>query len=445
MSTIKIYILLLIFVLNCSQEKSNESDRETLLLGALVYETVRTPYQEHTPVAGSISLTLPAPVGNKTFNFDPACSGVPNNQTFKFYTKKGNSNNYLINFMGGGACWDAKNCLGTSTPTYFNQADRFSNLAARYAFNGFLDETNPINPFKDWNIVFIPYCSGDLHWGSNDTSYNHPTTGVSTPFKHRGFQNFLSVLDFMRKSSDFNPPSNAKILVTGQSAGGYGALYNFPYIAEAFSGREVHLISDASNGIVPNNFEPIIETAWSASSNLADWITGVTKATFANGNLTLGDFFRLVANYYPNSRVGQYTTQYDGNQRFFYNVQLLIQGSAPYYSSPITYTDSSSLWGPSDGRLVPNAVSCDWVNQARNEMIQKSALASNYKYYIAAGDVHTVSTSLKFYTEFSGGRLVYDWYQDIISGGINWRSYDCQNRSAGCSPPTSVQVNACTN
>jgi hypothetical protein len=32
---------------------------------------------------------------------------------------------------------------------------------------GLLDRNNPKNPVHDWSMVFVPYCKGDVHSGSN--------------------------------------------------------------------------------------------------------------------------------------------------------------------------------------------------------------------------------------------------------------------------------------
>ena len=36
-------------------------------------------------------------------------------------------------------------------------------MAADQGVGGFLDTANPDNPFKDWTIVYVPYCTGDLN------------------------------------------------------------------------------------------------------------------------------------------------------------------------------------------------------------------------------------------------------------------------------------------
>jgi hypothetical protein len=434
---IAVFALIGLFI-SCAPDRDSETERENLLLATFLFQATRTPYREITPEPGSIRIDGAV---RETLNFSPQCTGVEGNTQFKFYVKKGKSSNWIINFMGGGACWDGKNCLGKNTVTYFNQARRFSSLAARYAFDGIMDETNPLNPFKDWNVLFIPYCSGDLHWGSNSTTYSDPNTGSSVRFQHRGFENFLSTMKYLQSESDFQDRSSTKILVTGQSAGAYGAIFNFPYIKELFPNADAHVVGDAGNGIVPAGFQTVIDEKWGVTAQVPDWI-GIDISDFTDGTLGLGEFYEAVADYYAGTgaRVGQYTTLFDGNQRFFYNVQKLILGVAPY-TAPVTYRDSRDLWGPGDGTLVPKSISRDWVCQTRNEFAA-AAGASNYRSYIAGGDVHTISTSVGFFTERSAGFPVSQWYFNIISGN-NWNSLTCENQPGGCNPPPSVGSVSC--
>jgi hypothetical protein len=32
---------------------------------------------------------------------------------------------------------------------------------------GLLDRANPQNPVRDWSLLFVPYCTGDVHSASN--------------------------------------------------------------------------------------------------------------------------------------------------------------------------------------------------------------------------------------------------------------------------------------
>lgn len=426
-----LFLISLVLLWNC--QNKNESKAKDFALAGLVIAT-QTPYVEITPTKGSITLAIRnAP--SFTRSFDPQCTGVSGNTTFKYYLKRGSTKNLLVNFMGGGACWDPKNCLGTRTTTYFNRASVFSPLVARNVFQGIMEERDARNPFQTWNVLFIPYCSGDLHWGSKETVYVDPNSGSNVTFQHRGFDNFLSTLDYILKSDEFKPDATSKIFVTGQSAGGYGAIFNFPYIQEAFPNNEVSILSDAANGIVPDGFATsAVTNRWGAEQNIPTWVgNGITAASFPS--LSLGEVYRGISTYYSDRRFAQYSTNFDGNQRFFYEVQLKIIGNNTFYPSSITYSDSATLWGNSNGTEVKDTVSCDWVTQSRKKILTEAGSRSNYKYYIASGDVHTISTANAFYTENSAGQSLVEWYSQMISGSSSWTNRDCRTLGT-CSPPT---------
>ena len=119
-------------------------------------------------------------------------------------------------------------------------------------YDGMFDTDNPANPIRDWSIVYIPYCTGDLHTGSSTRTYTQPTPApgvpynpyipASFPIRHGGFDNFMVVMDWMKKNID--KPRN--VLVTGSSAGGYGAIANFPWIERAF--RNAHTYGTMASG-----------------------------------------------------------------------------------------------------------------------------------------------------------------------------------------------------
>lgn len=420
--------MILLSLLSCKKEK--EDTTNDLLLVGLVSAT-STPYIAITPTAGSISIAGTNLTTTKSY--DPKCSGVSGNQTFKFFLKKGNSKNLLVNFMGGGACWDGKNCFGTNTTTYFKAMDSLSTLAVRYAFSGILDERQASNPFKDYNVLFIPYCSGDLHWGSKATTYTDPTTNTESTLQHRGFDNFLASIDYVKKNTEWTPGSTDKIFVVGQSAGAYGAIFNFPYIKEIFPSNEVNVLADAGNGIVPANWQTeAAVTKWGANTNLPSWITGISITA------ELGEFFKKVAAFYPTSRIGQYSSNFDGTQRYFYNLQQLLQTN-------LTYSDSSTLYGKGDGSQVADSVTCDWVTKSRINFATAKT-ESNYRYYIAGGDVHTITSSNNVFTEASAGSSLLTWINGMIANNSAWANKDCKNVGT-CSPPaTSASPNgvSCT-
>ncbi len=413
-------------------------------------------WERIAPVPGSLTLTLQSASGAFTRSFIPGCSGRPGaDATYAFLVKRGTNNKLLINFMGGGACWTDTNCLGPSnTITYIPDLTPFQQatlaLASPLIDAGILNHNNAENPFRDWNMIFIPYCSGDIHVGSNDTTYTDPQTGISSVIRHRGFDNFLAVLQYMQLQF---PESNVqRVFVTGQSAGGYGAIFNFPYIKELYYSKQVDMLGDGSAGAIDvtdtgasaTAFQTASASRWNAGVSTPSWISTVAGQYLT---LNIAQFYSRIAAYYQSgaavpapgrSRYAQYSSAYDGNQRFFFDVMRLSL-KTPARS----YTTADSMWGRSDGydaqRVGGNPalnVNCNWNNQLRS--LATGAANSNYHALIASGSVHTISMSNSFYKTSiptsSGSVRLVDWYNAMLSGSGSWSDALCAHGS--CSPPT---------
>ncbi|EYU61812.1 hypothetical protein CI00_03370 [Leptospira interrogans serovar Manilae] len=434
-------ICLFLTFINC---KKDDDDQDKTLLALILADLLYNPYEKITPSPGTITISG-ANYSNRAYN--PACSGSTENKTFSFYRKKVKTSNskLLINFMGGGACWSGYNCFGNNTTTYFNQLEKVPDLFVKFVFQGVMNTNNASNPFKDYDVVFIPYCTGDLHFGSKDMTYIDPTTGSSVVVKHKGYDNVLSVLKYIQTEY----PQVQNVFVTGQSAGGYGTLLNYPIVRETISGlnssAKMNMLIDASNGIVPNGFFSNLSTQWGADSNLPTWVAGIAANYLTVGNPSIQDFFTKVSTHYNGSgdKTGQYAATFDGNQRFFYKVMHIINSAPPYsdekttdpYDSSKTY---SSLFGDSDGSSIPDGTtastdgsSCGWTQQAVTSMNGISAGTTNYSYYIAPGDVHTITTSEDMYKLDSGGTNFVTWLT-TLSTGTKPGNAKCTNNGGNC-------------
>ena len=341
----------------------------------------------------------------------PSCAACPAcNPDFSFFVKGGKVNNLVIYFQGGGACWDSMNCL--YVPTYYEEVPplaMFSNTAGM----GIFDTENPDNPFKDWYFVYIPYCTGDIHWGANDFAYPDyldQIPGVDTwTIRHRGFVNFQLVMKWVK--DNFKYPFN--IFVTGSSAGGYGAIMGFPYIKEAYPWSKVSVLGDAANGVIGGSFETDSISNWNIQ--LPRWIPG-----FENGyvlGMDMADVYIDIARYYRLSKLAQFTTAWDWNQTFFYNVMLNIDDPGSWN------TGWPSVW-------------CDWHGSMLNLVDATADQARNYRYYIAAGNYHTIMMSPQFYTENSAGVSFAKWVSDMVynpfglfGGPLSgkWKNVECTN------------------
>lgn len=471
-----------LFAVGAVSCRADNDHKDELLLAALL---LYSPWVQVTPApTGTIT------VKGKTFSYSAQCSGVPNGSTpnsiFSYFVRPGDPKKIVINFMGGGACWNQANCFDENTTTYFHAIGLISPLAMRYGLStGILEQANSQNPLNGYTAVFIPYCTGDLHWGSNDTTYNSGTNSfpgdshAGGVIHHRGFDNFLAVLKDVTR--DYAGPS--QVVITGQSAGGYGAVFNAPYIIESMGGyggkTDYVVISDAAAGVTPSSFNASISPLWGikkadskagqgGASNLPDWTTagcGANTISDANFNtMETGDFFNQVARCYPSARFGQYTAMYDGTQAYFLNVTRIIRDRASFTYTNALMTDSkgkqcSVLWGYANGgagnALGSNYAGCSsgptssgvlnlWKNGTGADPVDASVLngmvnqvvtraggnaVTNYSYFIAPGPVHTITTSSNFYQTSSNGSSLLNWYAALVNKSIP--------SSVQCSPVSS--------
>ncbi|MEO1228332.1 MAG: pectin acetylesterase-family hydrolase [Myxococcota bacterium] len=148
-----------------------------------------------------------------------------------------NDDRVLIFLEGGGWCWNAETCrAGNADVTTFT----FSGVTETSVLDviqrekrGIFDRTDPLNPFRDYNIVYVPYCTGDMHFG-REASPGYPTA-------HVGALNMEAFLE--RIVPTFANAS--QVVLSGVSAGAYGALWNYHGVQTAFGDVPVHLLSDS--------------------------------------------------------------------------------------------------------------------------------------------------------------------------------------------------------
>lgn len=356
-------------------------------------------------------------------NLTPSCSNHPSaaSSKFSFFVRFGSNNKLVIYFQGGGACWHFNNCV--EKPTYSEELMLYDNAdildlisngqAKSMGYSGIFDFTNPENPFKDWNFVYIPYCTGDLHWGKKDTEYTKNSTSVI--IRHRGHVNFQLVLEWLK--NHFKNPDPEIIFVTGISAGSYGSIFNFPYIAEEFTNSDLYLFCDAGNGVITDDFKQSIDDVW--GSSLPEAGNFNEFSSFNIDNLTIADLYSTIANFYNHYHFAQYTAAWDENQVFFYNVMVNIENPG---------TDYEYWYHQNDPQNLPW---CDWHTTMRDITDTTNTLITtnpkNYAYYIAPGEVHTILMNNEVYTLTVEGVRFVDWLRSIIEGGATFANVECSD------------------
>jgi hypothetical protein len=291
---------------------------------------------------------------------------------FHFFVRGGSVNKLAIVFDGGGACWDAATC---------SLADAIFSPTADEELpepgDGIGDNTDEENPFKDWYQVFIPYCTGDIHWGDADTTYQPDDGAPEITIRHRGQVNTRAVLDWVYER--FQGPET--IFVTGVSAGAYGSIGWAPYVIEHYPDSHVVQLGDCGAGVITDTFFEDSFPSWNAGSLIPDWIPGLDIPL---EELKLENLYIEVANHYPDHFFGQYNTNNDENQRFYYTAM----------------GGNDEDWSPK-------------MNEKIETIIDN---APTFRSYIAGGDKHVVLPYPEFYTYQSDGVRLRDWVADIANG-----------------------------
>ena len=139
------------------------------------------------------------------------------------------SDELMIFLEGGGACW-SDICLATAS------------ASAGIPSVGLTDPNRTDNPAMGWSQVYLPYCDGSLHIGDADTDTDGDD--VTDRFQ-RGLHNLSASLDVA--ASTF--PSPSRILLAGNSGGGYGTIFALPLVRSLYPGIPIEVVNDSGVGV----------------------------------------------------------------------------------------------------------------------------------------------------------------------------------------------------
>jgi hypothetical protein len=85
-------------------------------------------------------------------------------------------------------------------------------------FDGIFALDHPENPLADYDMVVLPYCTGDVHIGGGERRYSYTGSdgqGRMVTTHHNGYENSMMVLDWIY--DNYQAPE--KVVVAGSSAG----------------------------------------------------------------------------------------------------------------------------------------------------------------------------------------------------------------------------------
>jgi hypothetical protein len=292
--------------------------------------------------------------------------------SFSAFTREGQeTDKLLILLQGGGACW---------------QDFYFCNILAEDQEPppppvGVWDFDSKDNPFRNYSVVYMPYCDGSTFGGDNDVvDANFPFGAVRF---HRGLRNLSAGMDL----AEAQFPDAARITVSGSSAGGVGAAAFAPFLARFVYGNNGDLTVFNDAGPIAANLSVPDDVA----ARAADWQFGQFYPASCTACDDMGQQTAIIDWRLGNDRTIReafYETDADFTNRFFMKVP--------------TQTQYRALILSEHGAL-------------------NAAHPDRYKRFIKSGDgSHTALQSPLFYSQEVDGVLLNEWTSDFVKKRSSW-------------------------
>jgi hypothetical protein len=291
------------------------------------------------------------------------------------------SNKLFIYLEGGGACFNGSTCAIALTA--FGQA-AFTGWAGTVGTTGIFDTTQSANPVRDWNAIYVPYCSGDVHAG-NATGADVPGGPQNQDFV--GYDNmalYLQRIVFSFKNAD-------DVLLTGISAGGFGAAFNYDRVASAFCPTKVALLDDSGPPMSDTYLAPCLQKQWKGLWNLKTTLPAGCGCDDADGGGII-NYVTFLSDTWPNSRMGLISSTQDAVISTFYGF-----GSDGC-------TSSTPLSG---------ATYAAGLDDLRKNYLSKSGMWGTY---FIDSTTHTYLLGPGFYSTTVSGKALPEWVGDLLAG-----------------------------
>lgn len=287
----------------------------------------------------------------------------------------GTSSNVLVFLDEGGACWNAATCLSIIPLAQHGPygAEEFKQTSLQ---EGIFDRAAADNPFRDWSFVFIPYCTADVHAGNRTTTY---TLGpASRTLRHVGHANVRAFLKRLEPTF----PQPAKLVLSGSSAGGFGAAFNYDTFRRTWPNAAMYLVDDSGPGLRGDAISPGLRSDWYSSWNLSEVLEPLCgKACETDLSQLLTQLFAR----YPKDRMALLSSQRDA----------VISG---YFS------------------LTPAEFQAA-LEQLLQEVYEPNPSA---KYFVTPGLGHTMLLDAESFSQ--GGTSLLRWLGSQVGDDPGWKS-----------------------
>ena len=302
--------------------------------------------------------------GVTTYTFDGSSNGPQcfTGNPFRMSTRDGSRSELMIFLQGGGACGE-DNC------------NALEEAPAGIPALGILNPADPTNPTADFNVGYLPYCDGTLFMGDRDTD----STGDGLNDRQfRGVQNLSASLDVIAGAY----PSPSRILLIGNSAGGFGTHSAISLVRRLYPQTPIDQINDSGIGITAPGTQQALNDYW----NAGDFFPASCPSCLGqDGTLTEYHAYQMTAD--MNLRVGMMSTLQDA----------------------VVTTER--------GNVTPEFFEAELLEAMET---LRTNFPDRFRSFIAAGDGHTFV--LRDFNREVGGTTVKQWLTDLLREDGDWVS-----------------------
>jgi Pectinacetylesterase len=286
---------------------------------------------------------------------------------YAFWLRRADPKRLLVFFQGGGGCFSTETCR-VGSPWFDDRIGAYDDPSFS---GGILDFADPRNPFRDYSVVYIPSCTGDVHTGSRVVRYG------SIRVQQKGFLNARAAL--ARAYREFPDPD--AVFVTGCSAGSVGSAFHADSIIRQYPDARVAQLGDSLAFVF---HRPISLVEWGTHEHFPRWF----KPTRPRQRWTMVEFLRALARAHPDRTFARFNHVRDNVQEQFY-----------------------SAVGANPAGFAPR------LRAAERELKR----LPNYRSYLACGSEHCAFQGEEFYSLRVAGVRLRDWVADLTAG----RDVDC--------------------
>jgi cysteine-rich repeat protein len=286
----------------------------------------------------------------------------------------------VIYLEGGGACFEEFTCGVNPANT---PVDRRSPIG-----RGIFDRAHPDNPLADWHWVYVHYCTGDVFAGTRE-DVMVPEVGVQ---QFVGYDNVGLFLD--RIVPTF---ADAElVLLTGVSAGGYGAAANFQRVVRDFQGVPVVMLDDSGPPMSRDYIAPCLQAMWRELYGFERSMLADCGAACPNGDDYVLDLSENLVTRYPDATGGLFSHTEDYIIRLFYGF-----GLGDCALNPL---------------LMPTDAFGAGLDHFRGFIGQRT---DRFGTFYAEGWEHTCIVGDCFYETVAEGVALTDWVGELVSGSTS--------------------------